>query len=107
LEGLRAKTAASPPGRASQVVCDRFKGENVMRAIILAATALVTVALTSSAFAQKSIETQMDEMKTKDPQGFAACQALATSRGYRLGQPDYEGKAVMMFIEGCMMGRGR
>jgi hypothetical protein len=89
------------------VVCVAFKGENIMRAIILAATAVVTVALTSSAFAQKTVQQQMDEMKAKDPQGFAACQALATSRGYRIGQPDYEGQAVMMFIEGCLMGRGR
>ena len=77
-----------------------------MRAIILATT-MVTIALTSSAFAQqKSLQARMDEMKAKDPQGFSACQTIATQRGYRVGQPDYEGQAAMMFIEGCLMGRG-
>jgi hypothetical protein len=33
--------------------------------------------------------------------------SLATSRGYRLGDSEYEGRAVMMFIEGCIMGRQR
>jgi hypothetical protein len=77
-----------------------------MRAIVLATT-MVSIALTSSAFAQtKSMQQKMDEMKAKDPQGYAACANIATQRGYRLGQPDYEGQAVMMFIEGCLMGRG-
>ena len=49
----------------------------------------------------------MDEMKAKYPRSFAACQSLATSRGYRLNDSEYEGRAVMMFIEGCVMGRQR
>ncbi len=32
---------------------------------------------------------------------------LATSRGYRLSDSEYESRAVMMFIEGCIMGRQR
>jgi hypothetical protein len=88
------------------MVCGRLSGRKLMRALVFAAT-VVTVALTSSAFAQQgNMQARMNEMKAKDPQGFAACQTLATSRGYRLGQSDYEGQAAMMFIEGCLMGRG-
>ena len=37
---------------------------------------------------------------------FAACQALAASRGYRIAQPnDYEYVVVMSFIDGCLMGK--
>src|SRR5215510_9574488 len=35
------------------------------------------------------------------------CQALATSRGNRLNDGEYKARAVMMFIEGCIMGRQR
>jgi hypothetical protein len=49
----------------------------------------------------------LDEMKAKYPRRFAACQSLATSCGYRLSDGEYEPKAVMMFIEGCIMGRQR
>jgi hypothetical protein len=46
-------------------------------------------------------------MKAKYPQSFERCQALATSRGYRLNDGEHEARAVMMFIEGCIMGRQR
>ena len=49
----------------------------------------------------------MDEMKAKDPQGFGACQTLASQRGYRTTQTDYEAQALMNFISGCLMGRQR
>ena len=49
----------------------------------------------------------MNEMKAKYPRSFTACQSLATSRGYRLFDSEYESRAVMMFIEGCIMGRQR
>jgi hypothetical protein len=78
-----------------------------MRALILAATALATISVTGDAFAQRSTKEMMDQMKTKYPRSFAACQSLATSRGYRLSDTEYEAKAVMMFIEGCIMGRQR
>lgn len=78
-----------------------------MRAFVLAVTALATVSIAGDAFAQRSTREMMDEMKAKYPRSFAACQSLATSRGYRLGDNEYEGRAVMMFIEGCIMGRQR
>lgn len=78
-----------------------------MRAFVLAVTALATVSIAGDAFAQRSTREMMDEMKTKYPRSFAACQSLAQSRGYRLGDNEYEGRAVMMFIEGCIMGRQR
>lgn len=78
-----------------------------MRALVLAVTALATISISGDAFAQKSAKQMMDEMKAKYPRSFAACQSLATSRGYRLDDTEYEGRAVMMFIEGCIMGRQR
>jgi hypothetical protein len=78
-----------------------------MRALVLAVTAVITVSMAGDAFAQRSTREMMDEMKAKYPRSFAACQSLATSRGYRLGDNEYEGRAVMMFIEGCIMGRQR
>jgi hypothetical protein len=77
-----------------------------MRALIIAVTALATVSISGDAFAQRSTKQMMDEMKAKYPRSFASCQALATSRGYRLGDFE-EAKLAMMFIEGCIMGRQR
>jgi hypothetical protein len=73
---------------------------------------MLTVAMFSSciagtALAQRSVHDQMNEMKSKYPQSFERCQALTTSRGYRLNDGEYEARAVMMFIEGCIMGRQR
>jgi hypothetical protein len=79
-----------------------------MRALVLAVTAVVAVGFATPGFAQKSAHAQMEEMKAKDPQGFSACQSLASQRGYRLGQQDdYEAQALMNFISGCLMGRQR
>jgi len=78
-----------------------------MRALVLATTALITVSIAGTALAQRSVRDQMTEMKAKHGATFEQCQALATSRGYRLGDNEYEGRAVMMFIEGCIMGRQR
>jgi hypothetical protein len=78
-----------------------------MRALIFATTALITVSIAGTALAQRSVRDQMAEMKAKYGATFEQCQSLATSRGYRLGDSEYEGKAVMMFIEGCIMGRQR
>jgi hypothetical protein len=78
-----------------------------MRALVLAVTALATIGISGDAFAQKSAKQMMDEMKAKYPRSFTACQSLATSRGYRLNDNEHEGRAIMMFIEGCIMGRQR
>jgi len=78
-----------------------------MRALVLAVAALATVSMASDALAQRSMKEMMDQMKAKYPRSFAACQSLAASRGYRLGDSEFEGRQVMMFIEGCIMGRQR
>ena len=83
-----------------------------MRSIILAATAIVAFGFTVPANAarmnNKTIHQHMEQMKTQDPSGFNACQTLASSRGYRIGmETDYENKALMDFISGCLMGRQR
>ena len=78
-----------------------------MRMIALLAAALATISIAGDAFAQRTTKEMMDQMKAKYPRSFAACQSLATSRGYRLSDNEYEGRQVMMFIEGCIMGRQR
>jgi hypothetical protein len=79
----------------------------VMRASIVAITALATVSIASSALAQRSVRDMMNDMRATHGQTFEQCQALAVSRGYRLSDNEYEGRLVMMFIEGCIMGRQR
>lgn len=79
-----------------------------MRALVLTLTAAVfSIGVAGSALAQGSVQDHMNQMKSKYPQSFAHCQALASSRGYRLTDGEYEARAVMMFIEGCIMGRQR
>ena len=77
-----------------------------MRALMLT-VAMFSSCIAGTALAQRSVHDQMNEMKSKYPQSFERCQALATSRGYRLNDGEYEARAVMMFIEGCIMGRQR
>jgi hypothetical protein len=81
-----------------------------MRAAALAVTALILVGFTTSIVAAPAslaqMKAKMAAMKVSNPQGFAACQALASSRGYRIAQQnDYEYMAVVSFIDGCLMGR--
>jgi len=83
-----------------------------MRSFILAATAVVAVGFMVPAHAAKmgnrTVHRHMDEMKAQDPAGFNACQSLASARGYRIGMTgEYENKALMDFISGCLMGRQR
>jgi hypothetical protein len=68
---------------------------------------LITLSIGSTALAQqqRSMRDVMNEMRAKHGQTFEQCQALATSRGYRFTDDEYEGRAVMMFIEGCIMGK--
>jgi hypothetical protein len=53
------------------------------------------------------VRDMMNDMRARYGQTFEECQALATSRGYRLSDDEQEGRAVMMFIEGCIMGKQR
>jgi hypothetical protein len=68
---------------------------------------LVTIGISSAAIAQqqRSVRDMMNDMKARYGQTYDQCQALATSRGYRLGDSEQEGRLVMMFIEGCIMGK--
>jgi hypothetical protein len=76
-----------------------------MNALVIAV--LVSVGVSSTAFAQqqRSVRDMMNDMKARYGQTFDQCQALATSRGYRLSDSEQEGRLVMMFIEGCIMGK--
>jgi hypothetical protein len=77
-----------------------------MRFLIIATLATVTVAGTALAQQQRSPREMMNEMKATHGQTFDQCQALATSRGYRLNDDEYD-RGVVMFIEGCIMGKQR
>jgi hypothetical protein len=82
--------------------------ETVMRASIVAIAALATVSIAGAAFAQqRTVRDMMNDLKAQHGQTFEQCQTLAASRGYRLTDSETEGRAVMMFIEGCIMGRQR
>jgi len=76
-----------------------------MNALVIAV--LVTVGISTTAFAQqqRSVRDMMNDMKARYGQTFDQCQTLATSRGYRLSDNEQEGRLVMMFIEGCIMGK--
>ncbi|ARQ01275.1 hypothetical protein [Pseudorhodoplanes sinuspersici] len=85
-----------------------------MRTLIVAITALATVSFATSALAQsqrRSVSEMMSEMKAKHGQTFNDCLNLATSRGFRLSgtssDDDGQDMAVMMFIDGCIMGKQR
>jgi|SRR5689334_7287593 hypothetical protein len=75
-----------------------------MKAVVIAA--LVTLGIGSTAVAQqRTVRDMMNDMKARYGQTFDQCQALATSRGYRLSDNEQDGRLVMMFIEGCIMGK--
>jgi hypothetical protein len=78
-----------------------------MRALPLAIIFAVGIGSTALAQQQRTVRDMMTDMKTRHGQTFDNCQALATSRGYRLSDNEAEGSAVVMFIEGCIMGRQR
>ena len=78
-----------------------------MKALVIALLLIAPIASTALAQQQRSVRDMMADMKARYGQTFDECQALATSRGYRLSDDEYEGRAVMMFIEGCIMGKQR
>jgi hypothetical protein len=72
----------------------------------LAVATFVALSLGSAAYAQqRSARDMMNDMKASYGQTFDQCEALATSRGYRLSDNEADGRAVAMFIEGCIMGK--
>jgi hypothetical protein len=76
-----------------------------MKALAIAAFVIVGISSTALAQQQRSVRDMMNDMKARYGQTFEQCQALATSRGYRLSDNEQEGRLVMMFIEGCIMGK--
>jgi hypothetical protein len=81
--------------------------ETRMNAFVIAILVILGIASTALAQQQRSVRDMMNDMKARYGQTFEECQALATSRGYRLSDDEQEGRAVMMFIEGCIMGKQR
>ncbi len=80
-----------------------------MKTLGIAIVALVTIGLVGPSLAQMSSTTrsQLSQMRTKDPVGFNACQALAFQRGYSGTDNEKDGLGLMNFINGCLMGRQR
>ena len=78
-----------------------------MNALVIAVLLIVGITSTALAQQQRGVREMMSEMRARYGQTFEQCQALATSRGYRLSGDEEEGRAVMMFIEGCIMGKQR
>jgi hypothetical protein len=84
-----------------------------MHAVVIAI--FVAVSIGSAAHAQqqqqqqRTVRDMMNDMKARYGQTYDQCQALATSRGYILNGFDETGenRAIMMFIEGCIMGTQR
>jgi hypothetical protein len=73
--------------------------------ISFATTALTAAFTTSALAAPKGVRAKMAEMKAKDPQNYEACLNLSRQRGFR---PDTEtSSGLMMFVDGCIMGRQR
>jgi len=76
-----------------------------MHALLIAVLVSIGIGSTALAQQQRSVRDMMNDMKARYGQTFDQCQALATSRGYRLSDSEQEGRLVMMFIEGCIMGK--
>jgi hypothetical protein len=80
-----------------------------MRHVSLVIATLVTASIASTALAQqqRTARDMMNDMKAKYGKTFEECQSLAVSRGYNLGDNEFESRAVAMFVEGCIMGKQR
>jgi len=78
-----------------------------MKALVIALLLTAPIVSTALAQQQRSVRDMMADMKARYGQTFEQCQALAVSRGYRLSDDEFEGRGVMMFIEGCIMGKQR
>jgi hypothetical protein len=77
-----------------------------MRALAIAVFVVVSIGSIARA-EQRNWRDMMNDMKARYGQTYEECQALATSRGYRLGDEEGDARAVMMFIEGCILGKQR
>ena len=77
-----------------------------MKALAIATLVVVSVGSIALAQQQRSARDMMNDMKARYGQTFDQCRDLAVSRGYRLDEETVD-RAVMMFIEGCIMGKQR
>ena len=78
-----------------------------MRALVIGIIVAISLGSPALAQQQRSVRDMMNDMKSRYGPTFEQCQALATSRGYRLSDDEQDGRLVMMFIEGCIMGKQR
>ena len=80
-----------------------------MHAVVIAIFVAVGIGSAAHAQQQRTVRDMMNDMKARYGQTYDQCQALATSRGYILNGFDETGenRAIMMFIEGCIMGTQR
>jgi hypothetical protein len=80
-----------------------------MRMIAILVAALATLSVVAPASAQMSATTrsEMAKMRASNPAGYDACQSLAIQRGYRTNDQEFEGRALMNFISGCIAMSGR
>jgi hypothetical protein len=76
-----------------------------MYAFVTAILITLTIGSTALAQQQRSVRDEMNDMRARHGHTFEQCQALATSRGYRLTDAEFENRSVKMFIEGCIMGK--
>jgi hypothetical protein len=80
-----------------------------MRMTIVTIAALVTVGFAGSASAQMSDKTrgELAAMRAQNATSYEACHSLAVQRGYSNADHEFEGRALMNFISGCMAMRAR
>src|SRR5262245_61202540 len=85
------------------------RGVYVMHKLAIAIFVAVSIGSAAQAQQQRSVREMMNDMKARYGQTYEQCLALASSRGYRLNEDveDAGSRAVMMFVEGCVMGRQR
>jgi hypothetical protein len=78
-----------------------------MIAVLAAALAALSIAAPANAQMSASTRSEMARMRASNPAGYDACHSLAVQRGYRTNDQEFEGRALMNFISGCMHGRHR
>lgn len=77
-----------------------------MRTVVLAISSVLMLGAVTPVLAAKTkaMDPHMAAMKAKDPQGFQACAELARQRGFMQDETDHN-RGLVMFIDGCIMGR--
>src|SRR5262245_34212193 len=92
--------------------CDIIGGAYVMKVLAIAILVIASIGTTALAQQQQQQQQQrsardmMNDMKARYGQTFDQCRDLAVSRGYRLDEETVD-RAIMMFVEGCILGKQR